>query len=158
MIVLVFFPNLSLNVLINKVLSQRKECNRIRTTYLEVPKEVIGDFEVRTDSEDFVDEILNANDSKLACGQLREGEQQDREQMGWKHKGRKQKGREQKGREQKGREQKGREQKGREQKRRKQKGRKPKGRVQTEKKGGDGEARGRARDIAYADAHVLHNR
>jgi len=37
-----------------------------RVVQLEVPKKVVGNFEVRTDSEDFVDEILNANDSKLA--------------------------------------------------------------------------------------------
>jgi len=33
---------------------------------LEVPKEVVGNFEVGSDGEDFVDEILNANDSELA--------------------------------------------------------------------------------------------
>ena len=36
-------------------------------TNLEVPKEVVGNFEVGSDGEDFVDKILNANDSELAC-------------------------------------------------------------------------------------------
>jgi len=33
---------------------------------LEVPEEVVGDFKVGSNSEDFVDEILNANDTELA--------------------------------------------------------------------------------------------
>jgi len=37
-----------------------------RVVKLEVPKEVVGDFEVRSDGEDFVDEILDANDAEFA--------------------------------------------------------------------------------------------
>jgi len=37
-----------------------------RVVQLEVPEEIVGDFEVGSDSENFVDEILNADDSELA--------------------------------------------------------------------------------------------
>jgi len=37
-----------------------------RVVKLEVPKEVVGDFKVRSDGEDFVDEILDANDAEFA--------------------------------------------------------------------------------------------
>ena len=31
-----------------------------------MPQEVVGDFEVRADGEDFVDQILDADDAELA--------------------------------------------------------------------------------------------
>ena len=39
---------------------------RRNSKYLEVPEEIVGDFKVGSDGEDFVDEILNANNSEFS--------------------------------------------------------------------------------------------
>ena len=37
-----------------------------RRSHLKVPQEIVGDFEVRSDGEDFVDQVFDADDAELA--------------------------------------------------------------------------------------------